>query len=80
MTDLPVWYFSFCDPERAEGTQFLGGCYVRADTFETALYKTHEFRCNPGGEVASIGPIDPDLVPVPDGDFNRLLTREEIGA
>jgi len=73
-----VFYMSFCDPDLPEGTQFLGGLIVAAETLDTALTVSWLTGCNPGGEVEIAGPLPveafrPEYI-------GRLLNRAEIEA
>lgn len=44
---------SFCDPNKPEGSQFLGACVVEASNLRDAIQVSWEYGCNPGGEVLS---------------------------
>ena len=70
------WWLSFADPERPEGTQFLGVAIVQAPGIVSAAAVAHRLNINPGGEVAGI-PIPAEQVPA-DQYRNRLLTKQEI--
>jgi hypothetical protein len=71
------WYLSFVDPERPEGTRWLGALIVKASGFLSAIEGTHLMNLNPGGEVAA------DEIPYTDAEAEpwayRLLTREDVG-
>lgn len=70
----PWWYLSFADE-----SGWLGGCYVEAPVAELAHTVALTQDCNPGGEVAIIGPLlEEHMANVPAESRNRLLTREEI--
>jgi hypothetical protein len=69
------WWFSFADPTRPDGTQFLGVCIVYGPDFETALARSHALRVNPGGEVRALGIIEGRVPSVP--WRHRLLTKGE---
>lgn len=71
----PLWWLSFCDPDRPEGSQFLGVAIVQAPVFDAAVTRSHAIGVNPGGQVATCGPIDPEVIS-PEWR-NRLLTRDE---
>lgn len=73
------FYMSFADSSLPTGTQFLGGCYVEADSLPEALTWTHAEGVNPGGEV-QVHELPADAVEenVPVADRFRLLTRAEI--
>ena len=51
------WWLSFCDPDKPEGSQFLGGIFTKAAGFVSAVQKTHDLGINPGGECKGAGPI-----------------------
>lgn len=70
------WYYlSFVDPDKPEGSRWAGACCVRGRTPTDAVGEAWRQACNPGGEVAIIGPL-----PEPPGGAemcNRLLSRHE---
>ena len=71
----PVWwYLSFADDS------WLGGCYVKASNEGMAVMEAHRLGCNPGGEVAIIGPLSDEQMDenTPPGDRNRLLTAVDL--
>lgn len=45
------WWLSFCDPDKPEGTQFLGAIIVKAHGITDAITKCNAMMINPGGEV-----------------------------
>jgi hypothetical protein len=76
------FYMSFADPKLPTGTQFLGGCYVQADSLSDAVTRSHVLGINPGGEIkiwelpwAMIDDLDKHI---PEQDRHRLLSRAEI--
>lgn len=71
------WWLSFADPERPEGTQFLGACLVKASNVPMALRRAHELHINPGGQVAAWGPFTDGEIPA-DQKRNVLLGRDDI--
>lgn len=72
----PWWYLSFADE-----SGWLGGCYVEAPIAKMAHLSALTQGCNPGGEVAILGPLLAEqMINVPAEFRNRLLTREEIDA
>ena len=78
------WWLSFCDTEKPEGTQFLGGIFTKARGFISAVQKTHDLGINPGGECKGMGPI-PDEHVTSSPKFrkhielaDRLLSRKDI--
>ena len=74
--DDPLWWLSFADPDRPEGTQFLGAAIIQAPTFPAAITRSHRIGVNPGGEVMAAGPIPPDAYGPEFRD--RLLSAQEI--
>lgn len=59
---MSLWWLSFADPEKPQGTRFLGVAIVEIEDVEgqdlrdravTVVRKAHALGCNPGGEVAS---------------------------
>ncbi len=58
--ELHWFWLSFCDPDKPQGSQFLGACIVRAEGPANALAESHRAKCNPGGEV-QIMQLPPDL-------------------
>jgi hypothetical protein len=70
------WYFSFCDPGRPRGKQFVGALVVKASGYISAIEGTHLLGLNPGGEVSGLE------IPYEDDEAEpwayRLLTREEV--
>lgn len=75
------FYMSFADANLPKGEQFLGGCYVEADSFPEALTWTHIEGVNPSGEIQFYElPDEAVEAHVPTGDRFRLLTRAEIEA
>jgi hypothetical protein len=65
-----LWYLSFVDTtiECEEANAYPGGpgwkgaCIVPADDEIDAVGVSHTMGCNPGGEVAILGPVPPDKV------------------
>lgn len=51
---MSYYWLSFCDADRDEGEQFLGGCLIDAEDVDDAIKKAHRRGCNPGGEVACL--------------------------
>lgn len=83
INDTGSWfYLSFADAGLPEGSQWLGCCYVRGSEGLYAICRAHYLGINPGGEVKFIGPIDQATMDelVPAGDWERLLSREDIEA
>lgn len=74
----PLWWLSFCDTDRPAGSQFLGVAIVQAPTFAAAITRSHVIGANPGGEIASVGPIPAEFIAAEFRD--RLLTKDEAEA
>lgn len=74
----PSGYFwlSFCDPDKPEGTQFVGACIIRGDNMIEAVQNAHRLGINPGGEVQ--GFEIPAVVSKSEweGHVNKLMSRE----
>lgn len=70
-----LWWISFIDPERPEGTRFVGVCIVKAPGPTTALQEAWFQKCNPGGEASINGPLP--LGGIDDEFLNRVLTKDE---
>jgi hypothetical protein len=87
-TERFLWWLSFTDPDiaatiprerrRPGGRSFLGVCIVEAATAVGATLAAHAARCNPGGQVATFGPLPLDAI-APEWR-NRLLTQAEADA
>lgn len=74
---MKLWYLSFCDPDKPQGSQFLGACIVAGDDLLSAIQTAYGLACNPGGEVVG-QPVPEDLVRhVGPQWLERLLTRAE---
>ncbi len=63
------WWLSFSSPDK-----WLGGCFVWAQGFTTALDRAIGLGINPGGEVKCepVGILPPDDMPV-----NELITSPD---
>ena len=48
---MTLWWLSFADDEKPEGTQFLGVVIAEEDDFIGAVQECHARSCNPGGQV-----------------------------
>lgn len=59
--EIPWWWLSFIDPERPEGTRFLGVCIVQGATGMAAVSRSHDLGVNPGGQVMMV-PVDDEFV------------------
>lgn len=75
---MPLFYLSFCDPEKPKGSQFLGGCIVEAPSFISAAPAAHSKGCNPGGAVTIVEIPAHAEHNAPEADRNRLLSKEEM--
>lgn len=69
------FWLSFCDPDRPEGSRFLGVSIVKANSFDEALGWASFLKCNPGGEVAGTTLDGP---PVPVTYLGRLLSKADL--
>ena len=84
--DDPLWWLSFCDPDKAPspeqqrpgGPSFLGAVITQAPTLAAAVTRSHVLGVNPGGEVKILGPIPPEFIAAEWRD--RLLSADEIDA
>ncbi len=77
-TATDLFWLSFADPDLPKGTQFLGGCVVRATSFIEAVQVSHALGINPGGEVQGHPVAIPDgFHPVPEAYIERLLSRDD---
>lgn len=75
---MGYYWLSFCDPDKPEGTQFLGASIIEAADFVTAITKSHLLGCNPGGEVVT-WEFEPDKCPIPIAAIeNKLMTKDDI--
>jgi hypothetical protein len=72
------WWLSFCDPDKAEGSQFLGVAIVEGANLVQATSSAWRHKCNPGGEI--LGVQLPHATHVSTNMMNRLLTRNEAEA
>lgn len=86
MTESPLWWMSFVDPELSAppeeqvpgGGGFLGVAIVQADSIEAAMTASHPTGVNPGGEISIAGPL-PAWTIAPEWR-GRLLTAAEAEA
>lgn len=77
----PVWYLSFA----GEGG-FLGGCFITAVDYASAIRRAHTLKINPGGSVLG-GPVFLHMLPQEEqdrvmGSLDRLMSvkdMEELG-
>ena len=80
VSDDSLYWLSFADGKLPNGSQFLGGAFVRAKTMAEALRDAHRDGINPGGEVQSIhcpDGNDPTGKRIEDSDIGRLMQRDE---
>jgi hypothetical protein len=80
MVDVNWFWLSFCDTAKPAGQQFLGGCYVPGNDMIEAVKNAWDLGCNPGGQVAALGPFPESHLRehVPEENWSRLLSRAEI--
>lgn len=69
-----LWYLSFA---RTETGQFLGGCFIEAPDFPSAIQTAWDCECNPGGEVKGLL-LHQANRHVPDNLRRRLLSRQDL--
>ena len=67
---MPLHYLSFADDE------WLGGLFIEAPDFPSAITASHVQGLNPGGEIMSVEL--PDDAPIPVEYRNRLLSRTDL--
>lgn len=72
---MKYFYFSFADPKRPKGKQWLGAMYLEAENFYHAHQRSHDLG-NPGGEIMSIEL--PSLDHIKPDYRERLLDEEEL--
>ncbi len=75
---MTYYWLSFCDNNRPEGKQFLGGCIVEADGVGEAVEESWRWRCNPGGEIAIVEITEKYKLNVARFRLNHLYSKEEI--
>lgn len=86
--DDPLWWLSFCDPEKARrtplrkrksgGPAFLGVVITQAPNLAAAITRSHVLGVNPGGEIGIQGPIPARYIGTEWRD--RLLTFADVEA
>lgn len=72
---MTFWWLSFCDPENAEGSQFMGGCIVPGRDMLEAVRVSYMVGCNPGGDV--LGVQLPEEIVMKSTDICRLMDKAE---
>jgi hypothetical protein len=82
--DMPLFWLSFCDPAKPEGSQFLGASIVETCHYTLATREAWAQNCNPGGEVR-ITEIsddalnsDPAIATKLKTHMNRLMTKADL--
>lgn len=76
---LDLYYLSFADPKRPKGQQWLGCCYVEAESVHHAiLHVSREHDCNPGGEVMVIKLPPEAKARLKPEALNKLLDEEGL--
>lgn len=71
---MQIWWLSFCDPDKPEGTRFLGVSIVEAMDFLNAVRIARAHGCNPGGECQG---TEITGFKVKEEYMYRLLTKKE---
>jgi hypothetical protein len=78
---MPLYYLSFCDPDRPRGEKFLGGTIVEAPAAQNTIPLAWLLGINPGGEVA-IAELDiPTIAELPEDAkkyVNTFVPREQV--
>ena len=69
------WWLSFCDPEKPEGSQFLGVSVVQGYNIIDVVDTSWKLGCNPGGEVLC---IETDISDIPEDKRNMFLTLASL--
>lgn len=70
------WWLSFVDPNKPEGSRFLGVVICENPYLTLAINETHTSKCNPGGELSCIElPTDFDLK---GAELWRLYSKEDL--
>jgi len=72
------WWLSFCDPDKPEGSQFLGAILIKAHGMTDALTKANVLQINPGGEVRGVALPEECNEFIRPEDVNKLLSKEYI--
>jgi hypothetical protein len=75
---VTYFWMSFCDPEKPEGSRFLGALVIKADSDFEALARSWFLELNPGGEMLfyEIPELYHERIPT-DWIETRLITRKE---
>lgn len=75
-----LMWLSFCDPDKPEGTQFIGACIVECsapDDIAGAVRSAWAHGCNPGGEAMGYPIPSERSHEVPKHLRNRLMGKQE---
>lgn len=76
---MSLFYLSFCDLNKPDGEQFLGGTVVEAQDSVDAVIEAHLLGINPGGQVRTMLLAEAVRMDSRFGDyFNRFVPREKI--
>lgn len=71
------YWLSFCDGDRPVGTQNLGICIVKADSYIAAVMIAHMLGINPGGECMGIEVPEPARLFAKGYQVDRLYSKAE---
>jgi hypothetical protein len=74
---VSLWWLSFCDPDKPEGSQFLGVALVEGSDAVDAVKQAHRLQCNPGGEVCGVPAPDAIATRIAPEWRDRLLSKQE---
>ena len=77
---MRLWWLSFCDETRPEGSRFLGACMVHADGLVGAVQEAHRLGINPVGDVQAVEAEPERAAMVPASYVGRLMDRAECEA
>ena len=77
---MTLWWLSFCDEEKPEGSRLLGVSLVEGEDFLPAVLNAHRLGCNPGGQVLGLPFPEAKAALVGASWKNRLLSRAEAEA
>lgn len=75
---MALHWMSFCDPDKPEGTQFLGVAIVEAFDLGEAMTIAWRRGCNPGGEVGSFEIPADKHDQIPDELRHVLLSKGDL--
>lgn len=82
---MVLWWMSFVAPDSPEGEQFVGAALVEADDLPSAITRSWERGCNPGGEIQAVPlPVDEieteRLLALARAPRDTLMDRRTLGA